>query len=218
MPPDGSTVFVVDDDRQVRDSLEALVDAMRLPVATFDSAASFHRYYDASMPGCMILDIWMPVQNGIELYEQLLDEGRRLPVIFITAHADVPTAVAAMRTGAIEFLEKPFDRDVLRERINRSLDLDAQWRLREAEYAEFDRRVARLTPRERETLELILTGKSNKQIARALFISERAVEMRRSRVMKRLDVRSIVELIDVAVTHRVLSELREAAAQNRFVP
>ena len=104
------TVFVVDDDDEMRASLATLLDVLGFAVRTFSSASSFLRFYQAGMPGCLMLDIRMPRQTGLELYEQLLREGKRLPVIFITAHADVPTAVAAMKTGALEFLEKPFDR------------------------------------------------------------------------------------------------------------
>jgi FixJ family two-component response regulator len=149
----------------------------------------------------------------LELYEQLLREGKRLPVIFITAHADVSTAVAAMKTGAIEFLEKPFDRETLVDRVQRALALDAEWRRRDAEFASLHERVARLTPREQETLTLIQAGATNKAIAAQLSITERAVEMRRSAIMRKLQVRSAAEVIDLSTTHRILAELRRAAAE-----
>ena len=148
----------------------------------------------------------MPRQGGLELYEQLVREGKRLPVIFITAHADVTTAVAAMKSGAIEFLEKPFDHETLRDRITKALALDADWRRREAEFNAVAQRIARLNDRERETLELILAGAANKVMASRLFISERAVEMHRARIMHKLQVNSLAELVDLAVTHRLLSE------------
>jgi FixJ family two-component response regulator len=144
------------------------------------------------------------------MYEQLVREGKRLPVIFITAHADVPTAVAAMKSGALEFLEKPFDREMLLERVKSALALDAKWREREAEFAAIAERIRRLNDRDQETLELILAGESNKSMAAKLFLTERAVEMRRSAIMKKLDVRSLAELLDLAVTHRILDDLRQA--------
>src|SRR3990170_80794 len=152
------TVFVVDDDRQALDSLKVLLDVSGFQVRAFSSPGSFSRFYRADMPGCLLLDIRMPRQSGIELYEQLLREGKRLPVIFITAHADVSTAVAAMKTGAIEFLEKPFDRETLLDRVRKALTLDAEWRAGDARFADLVDRVGRLSPRERETLSMIQAG------------------------------------------------------------
>jgi FixJ family two-component response regulator len=206
-------VFVVDDDDEMRSSLEALLNVLGFAVRTFSSAADFSRFYESSMPGCLILDIRMPRQSGIELYKQLLSHGKRLPVIFITAHADVPMAVAAMKTGALEFLEKPFDRQMLLDRVQAALALDARWRESEAKYAAIDVRIRRLSERERETLELILAGESNKTMAAKLYLTERAVEMRRSSIMRKLDVRSLAELLDLAVTYRILDELRHASSQ-----
>lgn len=207
---DRPTVFVVDDDRQMRDSLVMLIGAMGFVARGFASGPEFYRFF-RSQPGCLVLDVRMPRQSGVELYEQLLGEGKRLPAIFITAHADVSTAVAAMKQGAIEFLEKPFDRETLRDRIDRALSLDAERRLREDERRAVAERFARLNERERETLELILAGVANKVMASRLFISERAIEMRRARIMRKLQVGSLAELIDLAVTHRLRAESAGAA-------
>jgi FixJ family two-component response regulator len=204
------TVFVVDDDQQMRDSLVALLEVLGFQVQAFSGPGGFLRHYRPEMPGCLLLDIRMPRQSGLELYGQLLNEGKRLPVIFITAHADVTTAVAAMKTGAIEFLEKPFDRETLVDRLRKALALDAQWRQREADFAQLSDRVAQLNDRQRETLELIRAGETNKAIAAKLLITERAVEMRRSAIMRKLQVRSLAELIDLTATHRVLDDLRRA--------
>jgi FixJ family two-component response regulator len=212
-PPDQPTVFVVDDDQQMRDSLVALLQVLDYRVEAFSAPGAFHRYYRAEMPGCLLLDIRMPRQSGLELYEQLLHEGKRLPVIFITAHADVSTAVAAMKTGAIEFLEKPFDRETLVDRVRQALALDADWRRGEAEFAALDERIERLTPREQETLQLLQAGETNKSIAAKLSITERAVEMRRSAIMRKLQVRSSAEVIDLSATHRILADLRRATAE-----
>jgi two-component system, LuxR family, response regulator FixJ len=210
------TVFVVDDDQQMLDSLEVLLDVLGFAVRPFSSPGSFQRYYRSEMPGCLLLDIRMPRQNGLELYEQLLSEGKRLPVIFITAHADVSTAVAAMKTGAIEFLEKPFDRETLVDRVRKALALDLQWRKRDADFAALEDRVHRLSDRERETLEMIQAGESNKSMAAKLFLTERAVEMRRAGIMRKLRVRSVAELVDLTATHRILTELRSAASESQF--
>ena len=202
-----STVFVVDDDQPMRDSLVMLIEAMGYSARGFATAGEFHRFYRRQWPGCLVLDVRLPGKSGVALYEQLVREEKRLPVIFITAHADVTTAVACMKSGAIEFLEKPFDRKTLLDRIERVLALDADWRRRQAEFNALDSRIARLNERDRETLELILAGESNKVMAVRLDISERAVEMRRAVIMRKLDVSSVAELLDLAVTHRLLAEL-----------
>ncbi len=210
--PDTPTIFVVDDDQQMRDSLCALLEALDFRVCAFGAPGAFLRHYRSEMPGCLLLDIRMPRQSGLEMYDQLLRGGKRLPVIFISAHADVTTAVAAMKTGAIEFLEKPFDRATLVEHVQRALALDAQWRRRDAEFAELSRRISRLNSRDRETLALIQAGETNKAMASRLQLTERAVEMRRSTIMRKLQVRSVVELIDLTATHRILADVRRAAA------
>ena len=211
------TVFVVDDDPDMRHSLEVLLTALGHEVLTFCSAAQFRNHYQASMPGCLLLDIHMPRQNGLELYEELLGAGCRLPVIFITAHADVSTAVAAMKTGAIEFLEKPFERDVLKNRIAKALELDAQWRAEEAKLAAVEDKISSLSSRERETLQMIIEGLPNKVMAVRQDVTERAIEMRRSRIMQKLGVRSLPELLNVTVTHRVMSEVyRLQSERNLF--
>jgi FixJ family two-component response regulator len=215
MPTDACkpTVFVVDDDRQMRQSLTALLAALGYETRAFAGASGFHRYYRAQMPGCLLLDLRMPEQDGLALYRQLLEEGKRLPVVFMTAHADVSSAVAAMKTGAVEFLEKPFDRNILTQRVEQALSLDAQWRKQEIQFSAIDERIARLSPTDRETLELVLVGKSNKAIASKLLLTQRAVEMRRASLLRKLQVSCIAELIDLAVTHRILSALRFATEQ-----
>jgi FixJ family two-component response regulator len=149
----------------------------------------------------------------LELYEQLLSEGKRIPVIFITAHADVTSAVAAMKSGAIEFLEKPFDRETLLDRVLNALRLDAEWRQQETQLKIAEDLIAKLSDRERETLALIQAGVSNKAMASRLFITERAVEMRRSAIMSKLQVSSVAELLDLTITHRILSDLKDAEKQ-----
>jgi len=208
-------VFVVDDDKQFLDSLVVLLQTLEFHVRGFNSPSSFLNYYRAEMPGCLVLDVRMPRQNGLQMYEQLIREGKRLPVIFITAHADVSTAVAAMKSGASEFLEKPFDRETLLKRVRKALELDAESRLKNARYAAISKRIELLNERERETLVLIQGGESNKSMATRLFLTERAVEMRRSTIMKKLQVRSVAELLELVTTHRILTEQRHSTDDRR---
>ena len=209
------TVFVVDGDAQTRESVVALAEAMRFQVCAFSAPAAFRKSYRAEMPGCLVLDIQASRHAGIELHQQLLQEGKRLPVIFLTGRADVPTAVAAMKSGAVDVLEKPLEAQMLIERIRGAFSLDAQWRAAESSFADLSGRIAQLNGRDRETLELIRAGDTNKAIATKLLITERAVEMRRASMMRRLKVRSVAELIELAATHRVLDELRKRPQQLR---
>lgn len=207
---DKPTVFVVDDDDQLRESLCVLLAMLGYPISAFDSPEAFLRSYRGEMAGCLILDVRMPRLSGLQLYEKLLHEGKRIPAIFITAHADVTTAVAAMKTGAIEFLEKPFDRATLINRVEKALALDAQWRASDRAFADLTERIARLTARDRETLALIREGLTNKAIAGRLGLTERAVEMRRSAIMRKLRARTVPELIELAASHQILADLRRA--------
>ena len=202
------TVFVVDDDRDLLDSLLTLLRAVGYVTRGFASAEEFRAFYQEPLPGCLLLDIRMPGQSGLDLYADLVREGKRLPVIFITGHADVRTAVAAMKTGAIEFLEKPFDRATLGERVRKALEIDAKWREGERRYKELDENVQQLSGTDRETLEMIIQGVTNKAMAARLLITTRAVELRRQRLMQRLGVRSVAELLELTITHRVLAEIR----------
>ena len=157
------TVFVVDDDLDLRESLGVLLRALGREVREFSSADAFQKFFDGSQPGCLVLDISMPGRSGLELYADLIASGHRIPVIFITAHADVSTAVAAMKTGAIEFLEKPFDRETISNRIDQALELDARWRTNEARFQALDERVRQLNKSDVETLGFLLAGAPNKE-------------------------------------------------------
>lgn len=202
------TVSVVDDDDDFRESLLSLLTALGYCATGYRNADDYLRRADQADPGCLMLDIRMPGQNGIDFYGDLVRAGKKRPVIFITAHADVSTAVAAMKTGAIEFLEKPFRKEVLDELVARAFRLDAEWRGSEERFRRLDEAIRGLSATDLETLSLILAGETNKAMAARLFISERAVEMRRQRLMQKLGVRSVPELLDLAITHRVLAELR----------
>lgn len=210
MPPSEThepTVYIVDDDVHLRESLRALLSGLDLRVCVFAAPGDFRSFYRAEMPGCLLLDVCLPRQSGLDLHRQLLSEGIRIPTIFMSAHADVSTAVAAMKAGAIDFLEKPFDCETLSNQVHRALQLDGQWREHSARITHLAGRIASLTDRERETLALLQTGASNKSMAAQLFLSERAVEMRRSAIMRKLKVANLAELLELTITHRILSEL-----------
>ena len=191
------TLFLVDDDPAISRALASAGQLLGLPVLSFSSAAQFLRCYDRSQPGCLILDIKMPGMSGLELQQKLITEGIHLPVIMISGHADVRIAVEAMSRGAITLLEKPFRLDELLAHIRRAVELDAERRVSQAQRDQAEALWTQLTPKEREVLELIRAGKSNKQIASDLHLSLRAVEDRRARLMRRLQVRTLAELLQL---------------------
>lgn len=195
------TVFVVDDDPAVRESLSLLVGTMGLNVEAYDSARAFLDVYSPSRPGCLILDMRLPDVGGLDLLEKLANINAPIPVIVLTGHGDVPAAVQAMRTGAMDFIEKPCDSDRLLTRIRDAIDRDNKWRRQSADRTSVAERLAQLTAREREIMELIVDGKANKVIAMDLDISERTVELHRARIMKKMKVRTLAELIRLSVMH-----------------
>lgn len=196
------TVFIVDDDRAVRDSLRLLVKSVGWKVQTFASADEFLAEFDGSAPGCLVLDIRMPGMSGRELHDRLIEMGAAPPVIFITGHGDIPMAVDAMRRGAADFITKPFrDQDLL-DRIREAISTDAEQRGRHAEISEIRKRLARLTPREKEVMELVVEGKPNKVIAMDLDVSERTVEIHRARVMGKMEADSLPHLVQMALQAR----------------
>lgn len=213
-----ATVFIVDDDADMANSLAWMLDASGFRVSTYCSAASFLKDFDAAQPGCLLLDLCMPRQSGLELVDELSQRGVRIPVVFMTAYADVPTAVEAMKAGAIEFLQKPFERAALVKSLHRALELDREWRSESQDHAQIEGRLNSLTENERLTLQLVVEGNSNKVIASRLSITERAVERRRARIMQKLGVRSLPEALQLAIRHRVISELRAPSLRKTGLP
>lgn len=197
--PQKATVFVVDDDAGVRDSLRILLEATGHAVRSFGSAFDFLVACDPEAPGCLLLDVNMPAMTGLELQRELGLRRIFLPVIFLTGHADVPTAVDAMKNGAFDFLQKPFGQDALLERVTRALAADHQAREALTRASEIRRREASLTPREREVMALIVRGLANKVIAQDLRLSERTVEIHRARVMEKMGSRSVAHLVRMAL-------------------
>lgn len=199
---------MVDADIHVRDSLCLLIESYGHQARAFASAKEFYQFYQAEMPGCLILDAGLDSQSSLDLYSKLLAEGKRLPVIFVSHESNVATAVAAMKLGAIEFLEKPVQSRTWAQHISEALALDKTWREQTARFLSLEQQFNLLTSREKETLELVVQGDTNKSMASKLFISERAIEMRRASIMNKFNVRSVAELLDRTVTYRLLAEQR----------
>lgn len=202
------TVFVVDDDEAVRGGLKQLLQSVGLRVQVYASAQDFLASYHLDAPGCLVLDIRMPGMGGLDLQERLAQQDIRLPIIFLTGHGDVPAAVRALKAGAMDFLEKPFNSQVLLDRIQQAISRDAEARSRSAEESLIVHRLATLTAREREVLDMMIGGKANKVIAMDLDISERTVEFHRGKIMRKMQARSIAELINMVRTPALGSDPR----------
>ncbi len=195
------TVFIVDDDAAVRDSLQMLIRSNNLAVRTFDSASSFLAEYSAEQGGCLVLDVRMPDINGLELQQILERKHIRMPIIFVSGHGDVPMAVQAMKAGATEFLQKPFSEQELLQSIEAALQRDRDYRASLQQHEEFDTLLHTLTPREHEVMTKMMDGFANKKMAVELGISQRTVEIYRANVMHKLRVGSLAELMKHALAH-----------------
>ena len=193
------TVFVVDDDPGVGDSISLLLRSVGLPAKIFLSANEFLEAYDPDKPGCLVLDVRMPGMSGLDLQDRLQEMESILPIIFVTAHGDVPMAVNAVKAGAVDFIQKPFRDQELLDKIQEALEVDARIRAERTDLAEIRARLESLTPRETEVMGLVVAGKPNKNIARALGISQRTVEIHRARVMEKMKVRSLSMLVQLVM-------------------
>ena len=196
------TVHVVDDDDAIRDALAWLLRSRGLPARTWPSAEAFLAEWSEGHRGCLVLDVRMDGMSGVELFDRLLARGSRLPVIFLTGHGDVPLAVAALKKGAFDFVEKPFNDNELVDRIIAAVEQDAQQRRQLENEASVAARLAELTPRERQVMERILAGEYNKTIADGLGIAVRTVEVHRARIFEKMGVRSAVELAQLLAARR----------------
>jgi two-component system response regulator FixJ len=192
-------VHVVDDDRAVRDSLSFLMKSVGFESMAYDSAEAFLAKADLNRPGCLIVDIRMQGMSGLELQQLLNERSSKLPVIIITGHGDVPMAVQAMKAGAVDFLEKPYDNQLLIARIRQSLQQISKEQDKENRVAKEKSRLAQLTPRELEVMKLLVAGKHNKAIADDLDISVRTAEAHRAKVMKKLHADSLSDIVQVAL-------------------
>jgi RNA polymerase sigma factor (sigma-70 family) len=188
-------VFVVDDHTGMRKSLCYLIEAAGHTVQSYASAREFLDGYDSARQGCLVLDMRMPGMTGLDLLDELASRGDARPAIMITGFGSVPTAVRAMKAGAIDFLEKPFDDDELLERIQQGLQLDAMWRSWQNESIDIVGRLASLTPRQREILDLIVAGRRNREIADTLGVSSGTVGDHRHRIMRKMNARTALDLV-----------------------
>jgi FixJ family two-component response regulator len=202
-------VFLVDDDEPVRDALQMLLGASGLRVQAFASAESFLDYYQPEYHGCLLLDIRMPGMSGLKLQEVLLARRITLPIIFITAHGDIPTAVDAVKKGAMQFIEKPFDDHRLLRLVLEALALDVKMREQAAADASLEARIALLTRRERQVLDKVLAGKTSRAISGEFCISVKTVDFHRGRIKQKLQVASLRELFQRYLGSRALEAMRQ---------
>lgn len=195
-----ATVHVVEDDEAVRDSLAMLLGSEGLPVATFALATEFLDQWTPATAGCIVLDIRMPGMDGMALQKALKERNSLLPIIFVTGHGDVPLAVEAMRQGAIDFIQKPYREDALLAKIHQALALDEKQRETLLQHQNIRERLTTLTPREKEIMRRMIAGQANKVIAIELEISQRTVEIHRSRVMHKMGTHSLAHLVRMVMS------------------
>lgn len=196
------TVFIVDDHAGVRDSIAELVASVGLRHASFESAQQFLDAFDSQARGCLVLDVRMAHMSGLALQERLNAMGARIPIVFISGHADIVVAVRTIKAGAVDFVQKPYREQQLLDSINTALARDAAERHVPEVKDRFAARLSTLSAREREVMDLVVAGQSSKSIARTLEISHRTVELHRNHIFEKLDVQSVAELVRVAVEHR----------------
>lgn len=201
-PAGRPVVRIVDDNDAVRESLSWLLESAGLRVESYADAQAFLHGWQPETPGCLVLDLCLPGMSGLELQRRLEGEGRHIPIIFLTGHGDIPSAVEAMRGGATEFLTKPYNEEQLLEWVQRAVAQDAEDRRQEAERAALRDRLGALTPREQDVLELVVEGRMNREIAEQLHISAKTVEMHRARVMEKTGAGSAVELVRLYLAAR----------------
>jgi FixJ family two-component response regulator len=198
MSEEKSVVFVVDDDPSIRSLLSKLIRSIGLRVEAFASSGEFLSQPPPAGPACLVLDVRMPGLSGLDLQERLAQLGLDIPIIFITGFGNVPQSVRAMKAGAVDFLQKPFENQTLLDAVNRALERDRTARLRHEEIHEIEARLATLTPREYEVFNLVATGLANKQVADELGLSEKTVKIHRGHVMQKVEARTFADLVRMA--------------------
>lgn len=195
-------VFVVDDDPAVRSSMSWLLESVDLPVTECASAQEFLDCYDPELPGCLILDVRLPGMSGLELQSELSKRGIEIPIVIVTGHAEVPMAVRAMKAGAVDFIEKPFSDQVLLDCIRRGIGRDTERRELAALRESVASRIDTLTPREKEVMDKVVNGNSNKMIAAQLGVSRKTVEAHRAGVMKKMAAQSVADLVRMVTEYQ----------------
>ncbi len=196
------TVYVIDDDESTRELLEWLMKRAKIRVQTYPNAKTFLREWRPEGPGCLVLDLHMPGMSGLELQQHLIEQGISMPMVFLSGRADVPKAVHAVKSGAVDFIEKPFDYRRIVALVQECLRRDADTRTGRERERRIAGRLATLTLREREVLECVIAGKINRVIAEELDISVKTVEAHRARIMEKLEVHSVAELVQAAIAAR----------------
>lgn len=192
-------VYLVDDDFSVRDSLGMLIESTGQAVRCFESADDFLNNFDQDQAGCLILDVRMPNMTGLELQQEMARRDFAIPIIFISGHADVPDSSKAFRAGAIDYLEKPFDSDVLLKRMQEGIQKDLDTRVQNAEKRKLKKRLSQLTPREHEVFVLVVKGLSNKEAAKQLNVSNRTIDVHRAKIMEKMQAEDLAELTVMAM-------------------
>lgn len=193
------TVFIVDDDDAVRSAVQTLIESMDIHTAAFDHVQSFLDFYNPNQPGCLILDVRLPKISGLELQEHLHRKGINIPIIFVSGHSNVSMAVRTLKAGAIDFIEKPFDDQILLDSIQKALEIDKVMRNEELWRKMILQYLGQLSRREEEVLRLLIQGKANKVIAHELSLSTKTVETHRAHIMRKLGVNSLAGLVWMAI-------------------
>jgi FixJ family two-component response regulator len=192
-------VYLVDDDFSVRDSLSLLIESTGQAVRCFESADEFLNNFDSEQAGCLNLDVRMPNMTGLELQEEMARKNFSIPIIFISGHADIPDSSKAFRAGAVDYMEKPFDTNILLTRMQEAIQKDLDTRVHSSEIRKLKKRLGQLTPRELEVMVLIVKGLSNKEAAKQLVVSNRTVDVHRSKIMEKMEAADLAELTVMAM-------------------
>ena len=208
-------VFIVDDDESVRKSLQRLINAVGLRVETFAAAAEFLQRQPYDGPACLVLDVLLPGLNGLALQAILAAAERHIPIVFITAHGDIPMGVRAMKAGAVDFLTKPFSHQDFLEAIERAITMDGRARQARTIIQDMRQRVQKLTPREHEVFALVVTGMLNKEVAAALGTSEQMIKVHRARLMQKMQVQSLAQLVQLAITLKIIPATHASQSASR---
>lgn len=201
------TVYIIDDDDGIRDAMTVLIESIGIRVKSYDNVRSFLNEYIPTTPGCLILDVRLPGISGLELQEYFKRKGILLPIIFVSGHSNVAIAVRSMKAGAIDFLEKPFDDQLLLDSIQKALEVDRVTRNEEEHHSLIMKRIERLSPREEEVLQFLIQGKANKTIAGQMQLSTKTIETHRAHIMRKLGVKSMAGLMWMAIKSGAYQEI-----------